>query len=272
MDIGTAKPSREIIASVKHWLIDCLDPSELYSVYHFANDAASIIQKLHSEGKTGLLCGGTGLYLRGLMEGIGIQEESDPALKEMLIKRAQHEGSITLHNELFEKDPVSAQKIHPNDLQRIIRALLVFYQTGVPFSSLRQVIKKTNNFEYVIVKFTMERDLLYNRINSRVDEMVKAGLYDEFEELCRRGYHEKSPGLQCVGYRELFPVTRNDSSIKDAIELIKQNTRRFAKRQVTWFSHQTPGMEIVISDDGGDQVIKKVTKIFLDNYLQLNAY
>lgn len=265
MDIGTAKPCKEELTRVRHWLIDIVDPSEAYSFYRFTNEATDILCKLHKRNRVGLICGGTGLYLRGLTQGVGPQEESDPAIRDALTMRAQREGSETLHTELKERDPVSAVKINPKDLQRVIRALSVFYQTGKPISVFQQEHRHKSDFELVVIKTTIDREMLYKRINERVDKMVKEGLYEEFRSLIKMGYGEQSPGMHCVGYREFFAVERRECSFKDAVELIKRNTRRYAKRQITWFTHQQTGMEIDLTTVKEESWREKIKKKFLDN-------
>jgi tRNA dimethylallyltransferase len=158
--------------------------------------------------------------------------------------RGEQYGTEILHKELSEKDSIAASKIHPNDLQRIVRALAVYYQTGIPLSAHQVQKNKPADLDFVIVKLIAERDILYPRINKRVDEMIKSGLYEEFQKLVADGYHEKSPGMQCVGYKEFFPLLNNECSLNDSIELIQRNTRRYAKRQITWFSHQVKGWQI----------------------------
>ena len=264
MDIGTAKATPEEQSRVHHWLLDIIDPSEAYSLYRYFEDASDILRKLKAQNRTGLVCGGTGLYLRGLLEGVGPQEESNLQLRDDLTLRAHRDGCLSLHNELRSHDPASAEKIHSNDLQRIVRALSVFYQTGIPISVLRTAGKKQTEFEFVVIKMTSDRDKLYEKINDRVDRMVENGLYEEFRDLVKRGFGEASPGMHCVGYREFFAVEKNECTFKDAVELIKRNTRRFAKRQITWFSHQQFGIEIDLNEVGVNWK-EKLKKFFLDN-------
>lgn len=247
MNIGTAKPSPDQLARVPHWLIDILDPSEGYSAFGFAKEALQIIRKQASCGKTVLICGGTGLYFKCLSEGIVVPVDSDPLIREKLMKEAQIDGVSALYNQLRINDPDSAAKIHPNDLQRIVRALTVYYQTGIPFSKIRREKKAAEDLEFKVIKLTCDRQWLYERINNRVTEMIKNGLWDEFLGLIKQGYHENSPGLQCVGYKELFAHYEGKCSISEAIAFIQQNTRRYAKRQITWFTHQAPGTIFDIS-------------------------
>lgn len=241
MNIGTAKPSPSQLAKVTHWLVDILDPGESFSAFGFTKEALQIIKNRAACGKTVLICGGTGLYFKCLSEGIAAPVDSDPIIREKLIKEAQNEGVSALYNKLLINDPDSAAKIHPNDLQRIVRALTVYYQTGIPFSKIRREKSAAEDLEFKVVKLTCDRQWLYERINNRVIEMINNGLWDEFLGLIRQGYDEKSPGLQCVGYKELFAHYNGSCSISDAIALIQQNSRRYAKRQITWFTHQVHG-------------------------------
>lgn len=243
MNIGTAKPAPCQMERVRHWLIDILDPSESYSAFGFTEDALRIIRDRAACGKTVLICGGTGLYFKCLSEGITAPLDSDLVIREKLMSDAQNQGVSFLYNQLCEKDPDSASRIHPNDLQRIVRALTVFLQTGIPFSKMRTVKKVADDLEFKVVKLTCERNMLYERINNRVMEMINDGLWEEFHQLVAQGYHERSAGLQCVGYKELFSCFKGESSLSEAVALIQRNSRRYAKRQITWFTHQVSGTE-----------------------------
>jgi tRNA dimethylallyltransferase len=264
MDIGTAKPDHAEQSAVKHWLIDLIEPSETYSLYRYFEDTGDVIDQLCLKGTCGIICGGTGLYLRALIDGVGIQEESDPEIRDKLTQRVLKDGTTELYEELRNADPVSASKIHSNDAQRIIRALAVFYQTGKPLSSLQTIKVKKSRFRYTVIKLVLDRERLYQQINSRVDTMVTCGLYDEFRALVNKGYTVDSPGLQCVGYREFFMYERGEITFCDAVELIKRNTRRFAKRQVTWFAHQQDGVVVDVSG-GIEKALPVVRKIFKES-------
>jgi tRNA dimethylallyltransferase len=260
MDIGTAKPLKNDLDRIKHWLVDILDPSEQYSAAAFVKDAAAVIRTRAAKGIKTLLCGGTGFYFESLKKGLGPQVASDPAVREALSRRADEEGSAALYRELQEKDPATAAKIHERDRQRIVRALAVFSQTGRKLSELQGHTVPPHDFDFRVAVLVPPRPLLYDRINRRVDEMVKRGLWEEFRELRSRGWHERSPGLRCVGYQELFAVERNECSLHDAVEKIKQNSRRYAKRQITWFRSHEP--EAIIEHDDGEMAKEKVIKIF----------
>lgn len=244
MDIGTAKPKKDQLKLVRHWMIDEILPSRQYSAYKFSKKSADIIRKLARQNKTVLICGGTGLYFRSLSEGFCNRIESDPQLKKKLIQRGKEKGSVELYRELCEKDPRSALRLHQNDMQRIIRALAYFYQTGTTISGSSIESCAPDDMEFIVVKISRDRTELYDRINRRVEMMFAEGLYDEFLQLRARGFSLLSPGMQTVGYRELFQLEEGKISKQEAIGLIQRNTRRYAKRQITWFTHQVKGVHM----------------------------
>lgn len=243
MDTGTAKPTLEQRRVVRHWLIDVLDPSEEYSAFRFAREAAGIIRNRAREGKRVLVCGGTGFYFRALSGGVDNGEKSDPRVRECLMKEASLKGTPALFSELKKVDPESAVKIHENDLHRIVRALAVFRQTGEPVSLYRKRTCPPHDMEFTVAKLSVPRKTLYETIDRRVAAMVGSGLWEEFMRLRTKGFTRMSPGLQSLGYRELFAVERGACTLEEAVEQIRKNTRRYAKRQITWFSHQVEGRE-----------------------------
>jgi tRNA dimethylallyltransferase len=240
MDIGTAKPSAAEMDGIKHWLIDILEPSAPYSAFAFAADALRIIREAHKFGKKILICGGTGLYYHILANGgsDGRLDEADLELRSELEEEARLRGAGVLHERLQAVDPPAASKIHPNDLQRILRALDIYYRKGRPLSSLQGEGSPPEDIEFRTVVVERPREVIYERINQRVDTMFERGLWDEFRALRGMGYTETDPGMVCVGYRELFAVERGEAGIDQAAELIKRNTRRYAKRQMTWFRNK----------------------------------
>jgi tRNA dimethylallyltransferase len=235
MNIGTAKPSDEDRRQVPHHLIDIRDPFETYSVSAFVDDALAAIHTCTREGHLPLIVGGTGLYFESLRRGIGPLVDSDPVLRSGLMRRAAEEGSAVLHRELAAVDPEAASSIHNNDVQRIVRALAVFHQTGAKISMLRRKGCSPADLEFRVTVIMPPRALLYERINRRVDKMFRTGLWEEFLALRQCGYDESAPGLHCLGYKELFAVQRGECSLDAAADRIKMNTRRYAKRQITWF-------------------------------------
>jgi tRNA dimethylallyltransferase len=252
MDIGTAKPSPLERERVRHWMIDILDPAESYSAFAFAGEALRIIREAREFGKKILICGGTGLYYYVMLEGAGRLDEADLGLRERLEAEAGERGAAWMHGRLAEVDPEAASKIHPNNLRRVLRALDIFYRKGLPLSALQKEGRQPEDVDFRAVVISRPRDALYDRINRRVDAMVEAGLWEEFLSLRARGYGERSPGMVCVGYRELFGVERGEAGLDRAVELIKQNTRHYAKRQTTWFRNKTKCESIDVTDEYGD--------------------
>jgi tRNA dimethylallyltransferase len=254
MDIGTAKPSLEERGRVKPHLIDILDPSDPYSAFAFAEDALRVIREPRGFGKKKLICGGTGLYLHILRNGGAPLDGADIGLRGRLQEEAAEFGAAALHERLKAADPAAAAKIHPNDLQRVLRALDVLYRRGRPPSSLQgEAGNPPEDIDFRVAVISRPRDVLYGRINGRVDAMIERGLWDEFISLREAGYGAKSPGMICVGYKELFDVESGKIDIARAAELIKQNTRRYAKRQMTWFRNKVEGaLFLDAADEDGD--------------------
>jgi tRNA dimethylallyltransferase len=243
MNIGTAKPSAEQLRQVRHWMVDICRPDERYNAFRFSSEALAVIRECAHRNVPVLICGGTGLYFKALSEGDNSLEATDPRIRRELNSEARTTGVQVLYKELAQFDPDSARKIHPNDQQRIIRALACFRQTGVPFSHGVRNASPPQDICFHVAKMTMDRHRLYDRINRRVDSMVRDGLYDEYRRLRKAGYDLTTPGLMTVGYRELFAVEQGTASLEEAADTIRKNTRRYAKRQITWFTRQVQGEE-----------------------------
>jgi tRNA dimethylallyltransferase len=239
MNIGTAKPTMTEQKAARHWMIDVFDPSQPVSAWDYASMASQIIKERHEAGVRIILCGGTGLYYKSLIEGLSLRVPSNPEFRIKCEERAAADGPEVLHSELASVDAESAGRLHPNDLTRVIRALQVFHDTGVPFS--RHLLQKPvpTGIHCRAAILSLPRSTLYERINSRVTDMLSNGLFIEFEKLRGMGYGRNSPGMECVGYKELFAVEDGTCSLDDAAETIRLNTRHFAKRQLTWFSKTT---------------------------------
>jgi tRNA dimethylallyltransferase len=237
MDIGTAKPTADEQASVRHHLIDIVDPSEVYDAARFAADAERIIVNLVARGVTPLVAGGTGFYVASLFRGLFEGPGRNPEARAMLTERAESEGVAALHRELERVDPASAERIHVNDLSRVIRALEVHATTGRPLSEWQEEPARVPTFSARYVGLTLPRKKLYERIDRRVDAMMTAGLLAEVEGLVSRGaLSPDMPAASAVGYRELLPVVEGrEGDLAEAVALIKRNSRRYAKRQMTWF-------------------------------------
>ncbi|MBD3419971.1 MAG: tRNA (adenosine(37)-N6)-dimethylallyltransferase MiaA [Chitinivibrionales bacterium] len=244
MNIATAKPSPDQLSGVKHWLVDCCDPSEHYSAYAFSRDALRIL--MQSNGRA-IICGGTGYYFKCLVEGIAPATPTQMHFRREYEKKVHAGGTYSIFNELKAVDPESAGKIHPHDIRRIIRALEVYYFSGRKRSDLPKESQPPEHLHFCVIKVSLPRCTLYDRINSRVDQMFENGLWHEFTSLIKRGYSSESAGMQCVGYKEFFEVLNNNITLESALEQIKRNTRRYAKRQISWFKHQVEGTEFDLS-------------------------
>ena len=240
MDIGTAKPTPEEKQAARHHLIDCVDISEPFSVADYQSLADTAIADIQNRGKRVLLVGGAGLYFRVIVDGLFKGPGADPALRKRLEIEAAQFGVDALHDRLRVCDPESADRIHPNNIVRVIRALEVYELTGTPMSELQQQWHpEKQRYPFIAFGLTMPRALLYRRIEQRVDVMLANGLIAEVESLLVAGYARDSVALQSFGYRELIAYLDGDCTYLEAISQLQQNTRRFAKRQLTWFRKDT---------------------------------
>jgi tRNA dimethylallyltransferase len=235
MNIGTAKLTPQQLQVAPHHFIDIRDPDEYYSAGEYCREARQCIAEIFARGKQPIVVGGSGLYLRALVDGLFSPRISDESVKAALKQRACEEGMAVLYEELQTIDPVTASKLHPTDTQRILRALEVYQLTGRPFSEFLEKEPQPANFEPVFIGLTMARDNLYQRIEQRVEAMLAAGLLEEVRELQRRGYGLHLNALQTVGYKEAFLFLQNELSYEDLVRLMKQKSRNYAKRQLTWF-------------------------------------
>ncbi|MGC8971487.1 MAG: tRNA (adenosine(37)-N6)-dimethylallyltransferase MiaA [bacterium] len=239
MDIGTAKPTLEERRLIPHHLIDIIYPDEVMSAGEFQKLARKCIEEIYARGKIPLLVGGTGLYIRAVIRDIDFPPKVDEKIREMIKEKIKEKGLSNVYRELLEVDPVTASKISPNDEIRITRALEVYYATGKPISFYRRGID-IDYPKYDIVYFVLNppRDLLYKRIEERVDKMIQLGLIEETKHILNMGYSPGIPSLQTLGYREIIKYLQGMYDLKSAIEEIKKETRRYAKRQLTWFRNE----------------------------------
>ena len=259
MDIGTAKPTPEERRRVPHHMIDICDPDEPYSAADYGDAAAKVASEILSRGKLPIFCGGTGLYLTAALTGRhGEAPPSDPALRAELTERGKtEEGRAELYRELAAVDPATAAATHQNNLRRVVRALEIYRLTGKPKSVFDEKTRATPpRFDCLTLGLDFpERGALYRRIDRRVDEMMAAGLYDEAKTLWERGY--LAPGTtagQAIGYRQFLPCFPGDATPEEAAEEIKTATRRYAKRQLTWFRAQAG---IVWLDGGAPDLLSR---------------
>ena len=236
MSIGTAKPSVEEMQGIKHYLIDCVLPTERYSVADFKRDAKKAIREIVKAGKNPIVVGGTGLYLDSLIYEIEYSNiEFDKDYRNMLEERAQKEGLEQLYNEAMKIDPEATKKINPNDKKRITRVLEIYHATGKTKTEQEADSRKNEpEFDYKVYAINWEREELYNRINKRVDLMIEEGLIEEVKNLLDK-YDEFPTAMQGLGYKEVVQYLEGKCTKEEMIEKIKQESRRYAKRQITWF-------------------------------------
>jgi len=237
MDVGTAKPSPEMRRRVPHHLIDIIDPSCPFSAADFRREAQIAIRDIHSRGKKVFIVGGTGLYIKALTRGLIDSPGGSEVIRERLKAVAQDLGNCELHKRLFEIDPDAAEKLHPNDLVRIIRALEVYELTGRSVSEFRNRHGFGSEEGYSCLKIGIAADKgeLYRRIDDRVDWMIRNGLVEEVRQLLSQGCHPGLKSMGSLGYRQVSAYISGEYSLDEAIRLIKRDTRRYAKRQMTWF-------------------------------------
>ena len=237
MDVGTAKPDAEERQGIPHHLLDVAEPGEEFSVSRYVELADAAIRDIRSRGKTVLICGGTGLYMDGLIKGEEYAPPSRDAQREYLEGIAEKKGIEFVYEMLRDADPETAEKLHLSDRKRIIRAMEVFLITGLPLSwHNAQSKRKPPKYEAFWIGLNFrDRNRLYARIDRRVDEMIAQGLEDEVRALLGRGLDPKTTALQAIGYKEMAAALRGECSTAEAVEKIKQASRRYAKRQLTWF-------------------------------------
>jgi tRNA dimethylallyltransferase len=234
MDIITAKSAKYLRKNVLHHLIDVLPPSREYSVFRYSKDAIKKVREITKKGKVPVFAGGTGLYVSVLLDGIFEEDQKEKSIRARLYKEADRLGSISLHKRLSKVDPEAALKIHPNDTRRIVRALEVFEKTGKPISLLQKQRKGLSQYyDIIIFGLNMDRDKLYERIDGRVEGMFKKGLVGEAKKLLKLRLSKTA--RSAIGLKELKGYFDGLCDLDTAKNLIKQNTRRYAKRQLTWF-------------------------------------
>lgn len=236
MDIGTAKPSREERERIPHHLIDIVEPDEPFSAADFCRHADAAIADIHARGKRILLVGGTGLYIKTLTRGLVDSPGGNEEIREELEEAVQREGLEALHRRLAAVDPASAARLHPNDRIRIVRALEVYLQTGRPLSQWQDAHRfAEDRYACLTLAISVERALLYRRIGERVDRMIAGGLVEEVRGLLAAGFPPTLKSMGAIGYKEICAHLAGACTLAEAVELIKKNTRNYAKRQMTWF-------------------------------------
>lgn len=264
MNIGSAKIRPEEMQGVRHYLVDVLDPREEFHVARFQQMAKEALEEIYRNGQLPIVVGGTGFYIQALLKNIDFDESSGelPCRKE-LEETARREGGAVLYERLKQVDPESAEAIHPNNVKRVIRALEFYQETGQPIS-LHNKEQKEKQPPYTYAYFVLndDRARLYERIDRRVDRMVEQGLVEEVRWLKEHGYDRSLVSMQGLGYKELFPYLDGTCSLEEAVEIIKRDTRHFAKRQITWFKREPDVIWLNQQEFGYDK--EKILKRMLE--------
>ncbi|MDL2122896.1 MAG: tRNA (adenosine(37)-N6)-dimethylallyltransferase MiaA [Deltaproteobacteria bacterium] len=261
MDTGTAKPTLDEQAQVHHHLIDVVDPDEPFDAAMFAKMAGEMIMKLHADGIVPFVVGGTGLYIKALVHGLSHAGPADTDIRKRLKEAELLHGSGFLYEKLSKCDQEAAERIHPNDTYRIIRALEVYEATGMAISQYSEDHGfEKRRFNVLKTGLHMEREALYDRINRRVDAMIEEGLVDEVKMLLGRGYSEDLKSMQSIGYRHMVDFIKGRITWEETVRTLKRDTRRYAKRQMTWFKADP---EIVWAEPEQIDYIKEIIINFL---------
>ncbi len=238
LDIGTAKVIRDEMKGVPHHLIDIKEPAEPFSAAEFQEEVTGLISTINNRGRLPVLAGGTGLYIQAVLFGYQFADAvSDEVYRKELEQKAEAEGPESIHKELAAVDPDSAGRIHPNNLRRVIRALEIHRTTGKTMTEYHMEQTNESPYDYVLIGLEMDRGVLYRRINERVDLMIEQGLFAEVKRLYDSGLRD-AQSVQAIGYKEIFDYFDGKAGYEEAIENLKQNSRRYAKRQFTWFRNK----------------------------------
>ncbi len=266
MDIATAKPTAEEMCGVPHHLVGFLDPSERFSVSDYCAAAAECVADITARGRLPIMVGGTGLYIDSFLNNIEFTDsKTDFELRQRLTERAEAEGAEALLAELAAVDPESAAELHPNNLKRIIRALELYYSSGTTMTEQKRLSRlNPSPYDPCVIFLTAEdRQFLYDRIDNRVDEMLKSGLVDEAHAVLSDDCGVTAK--QAIGYKELAPYFSGEVTLAQAVEKLKRETRRYAKRQLTWFNRNVDANKIFIDSDGDliGQAVEIVKKFFM---------
>jgi len=268
LDIGTAKPSEEERQGIPHHLLDVVDPHEEFSVADYLRMVEEVLADLAKRDKTPILAGGTGLYIQAVLQGFVFSPGGkDPQLRAQLEKVAETQGNEALHTRLAQVDRETAQRLHPNDRRRIIRALEVFYSTGRPLSEhLRMQEERRPRYRSVKFGLIRNRARLYERINARVDHMMEAGLLEEVKRLLQQGLRDDSTAMQALGYKELAGYLRGEYDLEEAVRLLKRDTRHYAKRQLTWFRRDKEIIWLDLDQLTICEAVHKIVSIYWRNF------
>lgn len=265
LTIGTAKPTPEELQGVPYHLIDFVDPNYQYNLGDFVAQASEQVERLRRDGKLPIVCGGTCMYIKGLLHGIFDVPSRSKEIRDALSKRCEVEGLASLYEELRNIDP-EAIHIQPNDRQRILRALEVYYVTGVPISRLQSQFRSQPRYFAPIFILFLERAMLYERINRRVDKMLINGLIDEVRAYLSAGYSQENPAFRALGYSEIAAYLEGKITLETAVEKMKKKTRHFAKRQLTWFRAMKNAIWINVENASPSQIADGILRQLTQNF------
>jgi tRNA dimethylallyltransferase len=264
MDIGTAKIREHEMEGVKHYLVDELYPDEEFNINIFQKEVKKAIEEIRSKGKIPILVGGTGFYIQSIVYDIDFQEtDADIDYRNELEQLANEKGNTFIHNMLREVDEVSANKIHENNVKRVIRALEFYKQTGTPISKHNEEEqKKSTPYNLLFYVLNMDRAVLYERIDKRVDIMINEGLVEEVKKLKDLGYSKDLVSMKGLGYKEIIDYLDGKFSLEESIYILKRDTRHFAKRQLTWFKREKEAIWLNVTDYSYsiEKILKKIIK------------
>lgn len=265
MDIGTAKPTAEELSAVPHHLIDILPPDAPYSCSDYVKDAERAIEDITNRGKLPIFCGGTGLYLDRLLKGGNDDEAAcDGTIRAELKSFYEGNGTDALYERLVELDPEAAEAIHKNNVKRVMRAIEICLVTGQKKSDVdKKNSEITDKYDHRIVTLAFnDRELLYGRIDRRVDMMIEQGLLEETKRLLKDGIFDRSPtAAQAIGYKELFPYLRGEATLEACVDELKRASRRYSKRQITWFSGKDYARKVFVDEPGGMKSFEDIVNI-----------
>ena len=238
MDIGTSKITEEEKEDIPHYMLDIRNPGEDFSVAQFKTLVQQHIKDITERNRLPFIVGGTGLYIKSVLYDYDFSDRKrDPEITKRLETFVREKGVLPLYEKLKKIDPYQAEKIHPNNYRRVIRALEIYETTGMTMSEYHKQQKSEPIYDYLLIGLTMERLILYEKINKRVDEMIDLGLVEEVKELIDQNL-EDSQAMKAIGYKEFIPYFKGEQSLEQSIQLLKRNTRRYAKRQLTWFKNK----------------------------------
>ncbi|MDO4491541.1 MAG: tRNA (adenosine(37)-N6)-dimethylallyltransferase MiaA [Lachnospiraceae bacterium] len=266
LDIGSAKVTPQEMDGVPHYLIDCMDPRDEFHVAAFQSMAMEAMEEIYARGMLPIIAGGTGFYIQALLKQVDFSEsKGESEIRLRLQQELEEKGADALHDRLKQCDPKAAQEIHPNNSKRVIRALEYFEETGKPISAHNEEQKeKESPFTYCYFVLNDYRERLYDRINLRVDLMLQQGLVEEVRSLMDQGLDESFLSMKGIGYKELFPYLRGEMPLEQCVEAIKMESRRYAKRQLTWFRREKDVIWVNKQDFGYDE--EKILAFMLETW------